>query len=316
MSTSTPTTTSAPASAPGRTSALTAEGSRAGAFAGVDWSLFSFCGIVWGASFYLIAVGVDHFAPPVVAALRLALGTAVLAVAPKARQPIERADWPRIVLLALVWMGIPFCLFPLAEQWVDSGVAGVINAGVPVFTAILAATILRRLPRARQAIGLLIGLAGVVVVALPTLGEGGSSVLGICLLLLAVVLYSVALTLAVPLQQRYGGLPVMMRTQGAAFLMILPLAIWGLGRSDFAWSSLGATAVLGIAGTGLALLAMAVLAGRVGATRGSTVSYLFPIVAIALGVLFRDEELHLLAIAGAVLVLGGAFLVSRAERDA
>lgn len=301
--------------AAGRTTALTAEGSRAGAFAPVDWGLFAFCGVVWGGSFFLIAEGVDHFSPPVIAALRLALGTAVLAVAPRARQPVARGDLPRVAFLGLVWMAIPFCLFPVAEQWVDSGVAGVINAGVPVFTAILAIALLRRLPRRRQTAGLLLGLGGVVVVALPTLDEGGSSVLGILLLLLACVLYALALTLAVPLQQRYGGLPVMMRAQGVACVLTLPLALWGLGRSEFAWSSLAAVSVLGIAGTGLALLSMAVLAGRVGATRGSTITYLFPVVAIALGVLLRDEELHLLAIAGTVLVLAGASLVSRAERS-
>lgn len=311
MSTESPTLDAASAT---RATALTAEGSRADAFAGVDWALFAFCGLVWGSSFYFIAVGVDHFSPAVIAALRLALGTAVLAVTRRARTPVARADVPRIALLGLVWMAIPFCLFPLAEQWVDSGVAGVLNAGVPVFTAVLAVALLRRAPRVRQTAGLLLGLAGVVVVALPTLAEGGSSVLGVLLLLVAVVLYSAALTLAVPLQHRYGGLPVMMQAQAAALVMTLPFAIWGLGHSDFAWSALGATAVLGIAGTGLALLAMAVLAGRVGATRGSTVTYLFPVVAIALGVLFRDEELHVLAIAGAGLVLAGAFLVSRAER--
>ena len=84
--------------------------------------------------------------------------------------------------------------------------------------------------------------------------------------------------------------------------------------SEFAWSSLGAVAALGIAGTGLALFAMTTLVGRVGATRGSAVTYTFPIVAILLGVLFRDEKLHLIAIVGTVLVIVGAYIVSRAER--
>jgi drug/metabolite transporter (DMT)-like permease len=73
---------------------------------------------------------------------------------------------------------------------------------------------------------------------------------------------------------------------------------------------------LGIAGTGLALFAMTTLVGRVGATRGSAVTYTFPIVAILLGVLFRDEKLHPIAIAGTVLVIVGAYIVSRAERGA
>lgn len=292
----------------------TAEGSRAQAFGSVDWGLFGFCALVWGASFYFIAVGVDHFAPAVVAGLRLLFGCVVLAVAPAARKRIAREDQPRVWFLGLVWMGIPFLLFPIAEQWVASSVAGMINAGVPVFAAIVAALLLRRLPGRRQSIGLLLGLAGVAIVTIPSAGEGSSSALGVVLLVVAVALYGLAVNLAVPLQQKYGGLSVTLRTQSAALIMVSPVAVWGLFDSEFAWSSFGAVAALGIAGTGLALLSMTILVGRVGATRGSTVTYMFPVVAIILGVLFRDEELHPVALSGAVLVLAGAYLVSRAER--
>ncbi len=292
----------------------TSEGSSAKAFATLDWGLFSFCGVVWGASFYFIAVGVDHFAPAVVAAGRLLFGSAVLAVAPAARRSIERADVSRFWFLGLVWMAIPFLLFPIAEQWVDSSVAGMINAGVPVFAAVVASVLLRRLPGKIQSVGLIIGLIGVVIVTLPSLGEGSSSALGVLLLVVAVALYGLAVNLAVPLQQKYGGLAVTLRNQLAALAIVLPLAIWGLFDSEFAWSSLAAVAALGIAGTGLALFAMTTLVGRVGATRGSSVTYTFPIVAIVLGVLFRNEELHLIAIVGTVLVIIGAYVVSRAER--
>lgn len=292
----------------------TAEGSRAQAFGSLDWGLFSFCGLVWGASFYFIAVGVDHFAPAVVAALRLLLGSAVLAIAPSSRRKVEPSDVPRLWFVALVWMAIPFLLFPIAEQWVASSVAGMINAGVPVFAAAIAAVLLRRLPGKLQSVGLLLGLAGVAIVTLPSAGEDGSSLLGVVLLVIAVALYGLAVNLAVPLQQKYGGLPVTLRLQLAALVMVSPLAIWGVFDSSWAWSSFLAVVALGIAGTGLALFAMTTLVGRVGATRGSTTTYTFPIVAIVLGVLFRDEELHLIAILGTVLVLAGAYIASRAER--
>ncbi len=294
----------------------TSEGSSALAFAPLDWALFTFCGVVWGASFYFIAVGVDHFAPAVVAALRLAFGAGVLAVAPAARKPVEREDRGRFWFIAAVWMAIPFLLFPIAEQWVASSVAGMINAGVPIFAAAIAAVLLRRLPGRRQAAGLIIGLIGVIVVTLPSAGEGSSSALGVVLLVVAVALYGLAVNLAVPLQQKYGGLPVTLRLQLSALVMVAPLAVWGLFDSDWAWSSFWAVTALGIAGTGLALFAMTTLVGRVGATRGSTTTYTFPIVAIILGVLFRDEELHAVAIVGTLLVLVGAYVVSRAERPA
>jgi drug/metabolite transporter (DMT)-like permease len=294
----------------------TAEGSSAHAFAPLDWGLFSFCGVVWGASFYFIAVGVDHFAPAVIAAMRLALGSAVLVVAPSARRAIEREDARRFWFVGLIWMAIPFLLFPIAEQWVASSVAGMINAGVPVFAAAIAAILLRRLPGPKQAIGLILGLIGVVIVTLPSADDGSNSLLGVILLVVAVALYGLAVNLAVPLQQKYGGLAVTLRLQLAALVMVLPLAIWGLRDSDWAWSSFWATCVLGVAGTGLALFAMTQLVGRVGATRGSTTTYTFPIVAIILGVLFRDEELHAIAIVGTVLVLAGAWIASRSERRA
>jgi drug/metabolite transporter (DMT)-like permease len=294
----------------------TAEGSSAHAFGAVDWGLFSFCGVVWGASFYFIAVGVDHFAPAVIAAMRLALGSAVLAVAPSARRAIEREDTGRFWFVGLVWMAIPFLLFPIAEQWVASSVAGMINAGVPIFAAGIAAILLRRLPGPKQAIGLVLGLVGVVIVTLPSADDGSSSLLGVILLVVAVALYGLAVNLAVPLQQKYGGLAVTLRLQLAALVMVLPLAIWGLRDSDWAWSSFWATLALGVAGTGLALFAMTNLVGRVGATRGSTTTYTFPIVAILLGVLFRDEELHAVAIVGTMLVLAGAWIASRSERRA
>ena len=292
----------------------TAEGSRAQAFGALDWGLFSFCGLVWGASFYFIAVGVDHFAPAMVAALRLAFGSAVLAAAPPSRKAIEPADARRFWFLALIWMAIPFTLFPIAEQWVASSVAGMINAGVPVFAALVAAVLLRRLPGRVQAIGLSLGLIGVAIVTLPSAGDGASSALGVILLIIAVALYGLAVNLAVPLQQKYGGLAVTFRTQLAALAMVAPLALWGLRSSTFAWSSLGAVAALGIAGTGLALVAMTTLVGRVGATRGSTTTYVFPIVAILLGVLFRNEDLHSVAVLGTALVIAGAIVASRAER--
>jgi drug/metabolite transporter (DMT)-like permease len=292
----------------------TAEGSRAQAFGPVEWSLFAFCGLVWGGSFYLIAEAVDHFAPGVVAFLRLALGALVVAAAPAARARVERGDWPRVVFVAIVWMAVPFVLFPIAERSVASSVAGMINAGLPVFAAVIAALLLRRLPGRAQAAGLAVGLAGVALIAVPSIDDGRSSAIGVAELVIAVALYGLALNVVVPLQQRYGTLPILLRTELVAALALAPYAALGVDDSSFAWSSLGAVAALGVAGTGLAFLAMFTLVGRAGATRASAVTYLFPAVAIALGVPLRNEPLEAAAIAGTALVLAGAWLVSRRER--
>lgn len=291
----------------------TAEGTSADAFGPSEWGLFLFCGLVWGGSFYLIAESVDHFAPAVVAFIRVALGALVVAIAPGAWRPIARGDWPRLVFVAAIWMALPFVLFPYAERVVASSIAGMINAGLPVFAATIAALLLRRMPGRVQTMGLLLGLAGVALITIPSLSDGRAEVLGICALILAVVGYGVGVNLTVPLQHRYGTLPPLARIELVAAVMLLPFAVVGLRDSTFAWSALAANAVLGLLATGAAFLAMFTLMGRTGATRAAAVTYLFPVVALALGVLLRDEPLHLIAIAGTVLVLGGAWLVSRRE---
>jgi drug/metabolite transporter (DMT)-like permease len=162
-------------------------------------------------------------------------------------------------------------------------------------------------------IGLLLGFAGVILVTLPSWGEGDNAVLGILLVLLATLLYGFSVNIAVPLQQANGALPVVLRAQIVAAIATLPFALLGLGDSSFAWSAVGAVFVLGVFGTGIALVVMASLVGRVGASRGGVAIYFVPIVAVILGVVFRDESIAPLAVFGMVVVLAGAYLASRRE---
>jgi len=213
----------------------------------------------------------------------------------------------------VVWMTVPFVLFAVAQQWIDSSLAGMINAAAPPFTALIAALVVRHLPGRLQAAGLVVGFLGVVAVSYPSLSEGHSTILGVLLVLLATVLYGCAFNLAPPLQRRHGALPVIWRAQLVALVFLAPVAIAGVPGSDFAWSSLAAMVALGAVGTALAFIWFTTLVGRVGATRGSVTIYFIPIVAIVLGALLRDETVHAAALAGTALVLAGAYLASRGE---
>ena len=156
------------------------------------------------------------------------------------------------------------------------------------------------------------GFGGVVLVSLPS-NDASGSLTGVVLTLLTTMCYSFAVNLAVPLQQKYGGMPVLLRALLVSLVLTTPLGILGLASSTVALSSLLAVAALGVGGTALAYVAMAALVGRVGATRGSVAIYFIPLVAIVLGVVFRDERVAALALAGMALVLVGAFLTTRAE---
>jgi drug/metabolite transporter (DMT)-like permease len=292
----------------------TAAGTRSEAFGPAEWGLLAAIASIWGSSFLFMDIGLEAFRPAVITLARLGLGVAALALFARARRPVDRADLPRVALLGIVWMALPLLLFPTAQQWIDSSVAGMLNGAVPLTSAVVATVLLRRLPRSRQVLGLLVGFAGVVAISWPNLHGAHATALGTVLVLIAVALYGLAANLAVPLQQRYGALPVLLRAQLAALVVVAPIGLLQLPGSSWAWSSALAMLPVGLFGTGLAFVAMAVLVGRAGAARGSVAIYFVPVVAIILGVVFRNEQVAPIALAGTALVLAGAWLTSRRER--
>jgi drug/metabolite transporter (DMT)-like permease len=133
------------------------------------------------------------------------------------------------------------------------------------------------------------------------------------LVLLATVCYGIATNLVGPLQLTYGSRGVMARMLALATIWTLPYGLASLDGSSVELAPLAAVSVLGIVGTGLAFLLMGTLVVRVGATRATFITYLIPVVALALGVVFQDDHVELLALVGVVLVVGGAVLASRRE---
>jgi len=291
----------------------TAPGTRTAAFGPLEWLLLASTSLMWGSSFLWIAEGLEAFPPAVVTWARLALGAATLAWFPRTRRPVDRADLLRIALLGMVWMAIPLTLFPIAQQWVDSSIAGMVNGGTPLFAAAIAAVLLRRRPRRVQLAGIATGFAGVLLITLPSVSGARGSLGGILLIVLATAMYGLAVNLSVPLAQKYGSLPVLLRAQLVALVAVTPFGIAEVGDAAWSWSAAAAMVVLGAFSTGLAFVAMTELAKRVGATRGSVGIYFIPMVATVLGIVFRDERPAWLAFAGMALVILGAWLSSRRE---
>jgi drug/metabolite transporter (DMT)-like permease len=204
-------------------------------------------------------------------------------------------------------------IFPIAQQWIDSGVAGMLNGATPIFTAVISAFILRQLPGKLQLAGLVIGFAGVIAIALPSSGARPTAALGVLLVLVATISYAFSTNIVAPLQQRHGALPIMARLQWLGAILVLPYGLYGATNSSFAWPSLFATVAVGVLGTGLAFVLMSNLIGRVGPTRATFITYIIPVVALVLGVVFRNEVIAPIAVAGVALVIAGAALASRRE---
>lgn len=294
---------------------LTNVGSRPEAYGPAEWTLTLVIGLIWGSAFLWIALGVESLDPGVVSFARVALGAAALAAFPSARRTIDREDWLRIGVIAAIGNAGPAVLFAIAETELDSAVAGMITAGTPLLSLMIASLILRRLPRAVQAVGITLGLVGTLMMAIPSLTGARAAPLGVALVLLATVGYATNSNIIVPLQQKYGGPAVMLWALIVSSVMLAPYGIATIDDSEFTVRAVGAVVILGVVGTGIARALSATLAGRVGGPRMSTTTYLIPVVAIALGVIFLDEVVSPVALVGVALALAGAFTASRGVKE-
>ena len=282
-------------------------------FTSTDWGLFLSVATIWGASFLFIDIGLDALPPGVITLMRVGLGALALAVLPLPRQRarIAPADRRRLVTLSITWVAVPFTLFPIAEQHISSAVTGLLNGGTPIFAAVFAMVLLRQRTRGAQLLGIVVGFLGVVLVSLPSIGDGSSEAFGVGLVVLATVCYGFSVTIAAPLQLRYGSVNLMAKMLALATAWTTPFGLWQLRDAEWELGPVVAVAVLGVVGTGIAFALMGTLVGRVGSTRASFITYLIPVVALGLGVAFRGDEVVALELVGVVLVISGAFLASR-----
>ncbi len=269
-------------------------------------------GLIWGASFLFMAEGLRSIGPAGVGFVRILVGFVTLACFPAARRPVARERWGSVAWLGLLWFAFPLSMFPFAEQRVSSALTGMLNGANPLFATLVACWIARRVPSSGMTLGLAIGLSGTVLIALPAMDAGQSSSIGIALILVALVSYGFALSIARSLQMQYGAIPVIWRAQGVALLLTAPLGIPDVLAAHWTLTPLLSMLALGAFGTAIANALMASAAGKFGAARASGSTFLIPVVALILGVVVRHESVALLSVAGCFVCLTGAWMMKRA----
>lgn len=288
-----------------------AAGTNSGNFNRGDWGLLLTTALIWGSSFLWIAISLDSFHPGVIACGRMVLGAAVLWTLPVSRTPIARSAWPALAVVAIAGNGAPAVFFPLAQERVESSVAGMLNSVSPMIVLMISVIMVRSFPQQRQIMGLLIGLCGAVLLAVPNLIGADAQPLGVALVLAAICGYALSNNFLPRLVQDYNAAAVMARAMLASAILLLPYGVFGATRSSFSWGSMAALTILGVVGTGFARSTFAALTGRVGAPRSALVGYLVPVVAVMLGVFVRNESVGALELMGTAIVLVGAALISR-----
>lgn len=267
---------------------------------------------IWGSSFLFIKVALEAFAPSQVMLGRLVAGSLALgAVVVARREPVRAAVelWPHLLFAAVVANVVPFFLFAWGEQRVTSGMAGVMNGTTPLFTLVVAMLALpEERPTRARLLGLVIGFAGAVVVVAPWRSDGTSRVSGQLACMAAAAAYGVSFVYMRRHLSNRGRSPIALsfvQISIATAIALVVVPFMDPAPTDLAWRPVAALCVLGAVGTGAAYLLNYALIREAGATTTSMVTYLMPVVAVALGVIVLAEPIHWTLFAGAAVVIVG-----------
>ena len=285
------------------------------------WPMLVLLAGVWGASYLFIKVAVDEIPPAPMMAVRTLLAAAVLLGYLAWRFGRSRAVaelWAarrHLLVLGVFNAALPFWLIAWGEQHIDSGLAAVVQASVPIFNALL---VLRFLPHERlsrtRAAGLAVGILGVGVVTGIHPEGGWLAIAGA----LAVVGSSLAYASAgVHGQKAVSGTPGPVLAAGSMLvggLILTPVAVFQIPDAVPSWEATGSVLALALAGTAFAQLVLFRMLALHGSARLSLVTYLMPGFALAYGALILDERLTFSMLGGLVLILGGVALASGAVR--
>ena len=221
---------------------------------------------------------------------------------------LERWRW--VVAFAVVEMGLPWVLLGSAEQHVTSSLAGLLVAGVPlVSTLIAAATGGRHHMGTRGLLGLLLGLAGVAAIVGSNLGvTDGTAILEMALVVLG---YAVGPAI---LARRLGGLPsvgVMAMSLSLIALVYAPIAFVQRPAVVPSAGALAAVVILGVVCTAVAFVVFSALIAEIGPVRSTVITYINPAVASVLGILVLNESFTVWMAVGLALVILGSTLATR-----
>lgn len=276
-------------------------------------ALYLALGLVWGCSFIFIKLGLDFLTPFGVAFGRCALGALTLLAWAKYKKislPKSGKLWGHLWVVSLMLNVIPGVLFALAETEVTSILAGIINAVTPLMTLIAIMFVTRdEKPKFYQVLGIGIGFIGVLTVLGAWQGLGDNPLWAVLILLAAVTCYGFSFPYSrrfiIPHKLPSESIAAAQVTSGAITLLPFYL-IDGIARDVYRPGPVFAMLALGIFGSGFAYIWNFRIMDLAGSAIASSVTYLTPVVAVIVGVIFLKENLYWYEPVGALIVLLGA----------
>ena len=277
-------------------------------------------GSIWGSSFLFMKVLLDDISPIEIVAGRLFFGMLAIGLFVGWRRIRVRVTPLLIVqmsFLAFIGNIIPFGLIAWGEEHIDSGIAGVLNSTMPIFTAILAAIFLaeERITPMRLA-GIALGFAGVLALTgVDIVNVTDSSVLGQLAVIGAAFCYGIGAVYTRSLLGSHDPVSLASLQITLAMVLTIPLVFIIEGSPGYGMSAESVLSLLGLGvlGTGLAYVLFYWLIDNIGSVRSSLVTYVVPVIALFLGWLVLDEGIGLNVILGSALIIGGVASVMRGQ---
>ena len=276
-------------------------------------TLYIALGIVWGCSFIFIKLGLEFLTPIGVAFGRVSLGAITLVLWARFKGialPTGRIMWLHLWVVALLLNVIPGFLFAYAETEVTSILAGILNAVTPLMTLLAIMVAFREeKPKSYQVVGLLTGFLGVLTVLGAWQGLGENPIGAVIALLCAVACYGVSFPYSrkfvLPKKLQAESLAAGQLIMGA--LTLLPLyLIDGIAKDNYTVGPVMAMLALGILGSGFAYIWNFKIMEAAGSAIASTVTYVTPVVAVIVGIIFLGEGVTWYEPVGGLIVLLGA----------
>jgi len=275
-----------------------------------QWGELLFLSAIWSTSFFLMKIA-DGGLPPLTLVLCRAASAAVTLYiylyVKKLSLPRDPAVWKQIALLALINNVLPFSLIFWSETIIPSGIAGVLNAAVPIFTVLLAHYYLHQPATPAKLSGAALGMAGVALL----IGWHPVSAPGAVWAELAVVLASFCYAASSIYAKRFNYLPSAVTAASQLTMttaMMIPISLifdhpWNLHYPG--WQPVASVLALGVFCTALAYLMYFRILKTAGSLNITLVTFLMPVGALILGVTFLHEEIHLSVLAGMGLIAAG-----------
>ena len=278
------------------------------------WLQFAIIGFIWGVPYLFLKIAVEEISPSVVVFGRVAIGAIILLPIAINRKVLNlpRKYWPFVALYALTELIGPWYLITAAERDMTSGLAGLLIATVPIWSAILASMFGdHTVWHSRRLFGLIIGFIGVVaVVGIESL-SGRQDIVAIGMVILAAVGYAYAINMVMRRIPEVPGLGLNTWAMIIASVAFLPFAIAGWPTVQPSAEAIGSVVVLGVLCTAIAFIIFFKLISEIGPPRASFVTYINTAVAVILGVLILNEPFTLGIAIGLPLVLVGSYFASR-----